>query len=185
MKNIYASLQEMTGYSKFFFLTLIGLAGSISVSQLPYTDTPEAAWIYKALPLNDHSHLLSGAVKAMLVRYCLPVYMLITFPVLWLWGLKTFPQILLGGFGIVLLILLTVIIQKMELPFTQIREMQKKGTNSLMAIFNMILIGLLAGLLYLTSLISVWIAYIVCLVAAGLIVLFFRVLRNRKYSEFS
>lgn len=182
IKNLYASLHEMTGYNKFFFLTLIGFAGSIAVSQLPYTDTPEAAWIYKALPLKEHAHILTGAVKAMIVRFCLPVYLLITLPALWLWGLKTFPQILLGGFGIVLLILLSIIIPRLELPFTQIREMQNKGMNSLMAIFNMILIGLLAGLLYLSSLISVWIAYIICGVAVSLIVLFFRVVRNKKFS---
>jgi ABC-2 type transport system permease protein len=182
LKNLYSSLQEMSGYSKFFFLTLIGFAGSVAVSQLPYTDTPEAAWIYKALPIKEHAHILSGAVKAMLVRYCLPVYLLITVPALWLWGLKTFPQILLGGFGIILLILLTLIIQKMELPFTQIREMQKKGMNSIIAIFNMILVGLLAGLLYLTSLISVWIAWLICGFIASLIVLFFRMVRNKKFS---
>jgi ABC-2 type transport system permease protein len=182
LKNLSASLHELNGFNKFFFITMIGFAGSIAVTQLPYTDTPEAAWIYTALPLKEHAHILSGAVKAMLVRYCLPAYLVVTVPALWLWGLKTLPQILLGGFGIVLLILFTLIIQKMELPFTQIREMQKKGTNSLIAIFNMILIGLLAGLLYLTSLISVWIACIICLVVAGLIVLFFRVLRTRKYS---
>jgi ABC-type multidrug transport system fused ATPase/permease subunit len=182
LKNLSVSLHELNGFNKFFFITMIGFAGSIAVSQLPYTDTPEAAWIYTALPLKEHAHVLSGAVKAMLVRYCLPVYLLVTVPALWLWGLKTLPQILLGGFGIVLLILFSLIIQKMELPFTEIREMQKKGTNSLMAIFNMILIGLLAGLLYLTSLISIWIACIICFVAAGLIVLSFRVLRNRKYS---
>jgi hypothetical protein len=182
LKNLSVSLHELNGFNKFFFITMIGFAGSIAVSQLPYTDTPEAAWIYTALPLQEHTHLLSGAVKAMLVRYCLPVYLVVTVPALWLWGLKTLPQILLGGFGIVLLILFSLLIQKMELPFTQIREMQKKGTNSLIAFFNMILIGLLAGLLYLTSLISVWITCIICFVAASLIFLFFRVLRNRKYS---
>jgi ABC-2 type transport system permease protein len=185
LKNLSVSLHDMNGFNKFFFITMIGFAGSIAVSQLPYTDTPEAAWIYTALPLQDHSHLLSGAVKAMLVRFCLPVYLVITVPALWLWGLKTLPQILLGGFGIVLLILFSLIIQKLELPFTQIREMQKKGTNSLMAIFKMILIGLLAGLLYLTSLISVWMTSLICAFAAGLIVLLFRALRNKKFLMFT
>jgi ABC-2 type transport system permease protein len=185
LKNLSVSLHEMNGFNKFFFITVIGFAGSIAVSQLPYTDTPEAAWIYTALPLQDHSHLLSGAVKAMLVRFCLPVYLVITVPALWLWGLKTLPQILLGGFGIVLLILFSLIIQKLELPFTQIREMQKKGTNSLIAIFKMILIGLLAGLLYLTSLISVWMTSLICAFASGLIVLLFRALRNKKFLMFT
>ena len=149
--------------------------------QLPYTDTPEAAWIYKALPIKELAHLLSGAVKAMLVRFFLPVYLLVTIPAVWLWGIKIFPQIVLGGLGIVLLILLTVKLQKMELPFTQMREMQSKGTNSLMAILSMILIGVLSGLIYLTSFISGWITFLICGLVAGLIVLMFRAVRNRKY----
>jgi hypothetical protein len=182
LKNLSGIPHEMPGYSKFLFLTLAGFAGSIAVSQLPYTDTPEAAWIYKVLPMKEHAHILTGAIKAMIVRYFLPVYLLIALPALLLWGIKTFPLILLGGFGLVLLILLSFLIPNLELPFTQVREMQKKGMNSFLAFFNMILIALLAGLLYLTSLISVWIAYIICAVAASLIFLFFRVVRNKKFS---
>lgn len=182
LKNLLVSLKEMHGFNKFFFITIIGFAGSVAVSQLPYTDTPEAAWIYKALPLSDHAHILSGAVKAILIKFFLPVYLVVTGPALWLWGLKILPQILLGALGIVLLILLTQLLQKMELPFTQIREMQRKGMNSIIAIFNMVLVGALAGLLYLTSSLSVWITSLICGSAIGLIILFFRILRNRKYS---
>jgi len=181
LKNLLASLQAMNGFSKFFFITIIGFAGSTAVSQLPYTDMPEAAWIYLALPLQEHSHLLSGAVKSMLVRFFLPVYLIITVPALWLWGLKTLPQILLGGFGIVLLILIPLLLQNMVLPFTQIREMQRKGMNSLIAIFSMILVAVLAGLLYLSSTFPEWITYLISAFALGLMILFFRMLRKRKF----
>jgi ABC-2 type transport system permease protein len=181
LNNLAGSLKELNDLSRYLFIIIVGFSGSVAVSQLPYTDTPEAAWIYRALPLKRHGHLLTGAIKAMLARFFLPVYLLVTIPALWLWGINIFPQILLGGLGIILLILITILLQKMELPFTQLREMQQKGINSIMAVFSMILMGIIAGLVYLTSLISAWITFLICGIVAGLIVLSFRSIRNKQY----
>jgi ABC-2 type transport system permease protein len=181
INDLWASLHAMNGFNKFFFITIIGFAGSTAVSQLPYTDTPEAAWIYTALPLQEHSHILSGAVKSMLVRFFLPVYAFISVPALLLWGLKTLPQIMLGGFGIVVLIVLPLLLQKPELPFTQVREMQRKGTNSLIAIFSMILVAVLAGVLYFTSHLPPWVSYLFSVFTLLLVILFFRMLRKRRF----
>ncbi|MEI6048169.1 MAG: hypothetical protein WCS03_04665 [Bacteroidota bacterium] len=108
LHNPVVSLQEMGELSKYLFIFLVGFSGSAAVSQLPYTDTPEAAWIYRALPLKERGHLLTGAVKAMLIRFFLPVYLLVTVSSLFLWGFNIFPQIVLGGMGIILLILMTI-----------------------------------------------------------------------------
>jgi ABC-2 type transport system permease protein len=181
LNNLSVSLQEMRELSKYFFIVIVGFSGSIAVSQLPYTDTPEAAWIYQSLPLRNHGHLLTGAVKAMLFRFFLPVYLLVTILSIFLWGYLIFPQVVLGAMGIILLIMITVMIQKMGLPFTQIREMQQKGINTITAILNMILLGLLAGLVYLTSFISGWITLLISGFFAGLIILIFRAIRERSY----
>jgi hypothetical protein len=107
--------------------------------------------------------------------------MLITILSVLLWGPGVFPQIALSGLGNILLILIVIILQKMKLPFTQARDMQQKGTNSIAAIFSMLLMLLLAGLIYLTISISVWITFLICGVAAGLIVLMFTIIRKRAY----
>ncbi len=68
----------------------------------------------------------------------------------------------------------------MELPFTRIREMQQKGTNTITAVFSMILLGLLAGFVYLTSFISVWITFLICGSCVVFITLAFRAVRRNS-----
>jgi ABC-2 type transport system permease protein len=179
LNNLAVSIKQMGELSKCFFIIIVGFSASTAVSQLPYTDTPEAAWIYKALPLKENGHLLTGAVKAMLTKFFIPVYLFISLFSLSVWGINMFPQIVLGGMGITLLIVITLLFQRMTLPFTRIREMQQKGTNTIMAFFSMLMIGLLAGLVYLSSLIPGWITFLICGSAAGLIALAFRTVRKK------
>lgn len=181
LNNLSVSLQEKSEFSKYLFIIIIGFSGGMAVLQLPYSDTPEAAWIYRALPLKQHGHLLTGAVKAMLMRFFLPVYLLVTITSVWFWGIDFFPQIVLSGLCNILLILITIIFQKMELPFTQLREMQQKGANTITMIFSMIIMFLIAGLVSLTSLISGWITFLICGLFAGLIVLMFKAVRTKNY----
>jgi len=184
LKNLSGSFHEINGFSKFFLLTIIGYSGSIAVAQLPFTDTPEAAWIYNVLPIRGKAHVLSGAVKAILFKFLIPVYLIFIIPAIWLWGFLIIPQIILAALGIVILILFPLLSQKLELPFTLKRDMQRKGMNSVMAIFSMILLALLAGLLYFTSKYPMWITFLTCLVFITGVVLLFRALRRKRYSYF-
>jgi len=181
LTNLGASLQEKGELSKYFFIAICGFSGSSAVLQLPYTDTPDAAWIYKALPLKEHGHLLTGSVKALLFKFFVPIYLLITIPSILLWGSAFLPQIVLIGLGNILLTLTAIVIQKMVLPFTRLREMQQKGTNSIIAILSMILMFMVGGFAYLTSFLSGWITFLICGSAAGLIVLMFRFIRKKTY----
>ena len=181
LTNLGASLQEKGELSKYIFLAVFGFSGSSAVLQMPYTDTPEAAWIYNVLPLNKHGHLLTGSVKALLFKFFVPIYLLITIPSILLWGSAFLPQIVLIGLGNILLTLTAILLQKMVLPFTRLREMQQKGTNSIIAIFSMILMLMVGGFAYLTSFLSGWITFLICGSAAGLIVLMFRFIRKKTY----
>lgn len=181
LTNLAVSLQEKGEFNKYFFIVICGFSGSASILQLPYTDTPEAAWIYRALPLKEHGHLLTGAVKAILLKFFIPVYLIITIPSILLWGSSVFPQIVLSCLGNLLLVIISISLQKMELPFTRLREMQQKGTNSLMAIFSMILMLFIAGFVYMTSFLPGWITFLICGLVAGLITLMFRFIRKKSY----
>lgn len=183
LKNLADSFQKMGDSSRYLLLIFMGFMGNQAISQLPYSDTPEASWIYMALPLKQHGHLLTGAIKTMLVRFVLPGYLLITIPAFLIWGIDIFPQILLGGLGIVFTQLMIIKIQKMELPFTQKREMQEKGGKFITQMITLIPIGFLVGLVYLTTLISGWITFLICGSVAGFIVLFFRDIRNKIYKR--
>jgi len=181
LKNAATSLQEAGGFSKYLFLIIFGFTGSTAVLQLPFTDTPEASWIYRSLPVKDTGHILTGAVKSMLMRFFAPLYLIVTIPAVWLWGLQMIPQILLGGLGVVMLIIFTIVLQRMDLPFTQPREMQRKGSNSITSIISLILMALLTGLIYGTSLIPVWVTILLCGLFAVFIFLLFSSVRRWKF----
>jgi ABC-2 type transport system permease protein len=181
LKNAANSLHESGGFSKYLFLIIFGFTGSTAVLQLPFTDSPEASWIYRALPVKETGHILTGAVKSMLMRFFAPLYLIVTIPAVWFWGYKMVPQILLGGLGVIMLVLFTIILQRMDLPFTQPREMQRKGTNSITAIISMIMMGLLTGLIYGTSLIPAWVTSLLCGLFAVSIFLLFSSVRRWKF----
>src|SRR5664279_1690237 len=105
INNLIGSLQEKNDINRYFFMVILGFSGSAAIMQLPYTDTPEAAWIYRIIPLKEKGHLVSGALKAMLLKFFTPVYILISVPLLLLWGGSVLPQILLSYLCNILIIL--------------------------------------------------------------------------------
>jgi hypothetical protein len=183
LTNLAASLQENGEFSKYLFIVIVGFSGNAAFMQIPYTDTPEAAWIYRALPLKEVGHIMTGTLKAILFRFYIPVYILLTIPSLLLWGLPVLPQVILSGLGNIMIVIVPVLFQKMELPFTKAREMQQKGINTLLAIFSMILMFIIAGFVYLTSFLPLWVTFLICGLASGLIVLIFRHIRKSWISQ--
>jgi hypothetical protein len=163
------------------FIVIVGFSGNAAFMQIPYTDTPDAAWIYRALPLKDAGHIMTGTLKAILFRFYIPVYILLTISSILLWGLPVLPQVILSGLGNIMIVIVPVLFQKMELPFSKAREMQQKGTNTLLAIFSMILMFIIAGFVYLTSFLPVWVTFLICGLCAGFVVLIFRTIRNQNF----
>ena len=181
INNLIGSLQGKNDISRYFFMVILGFSGSAAIMQLPYTDTPEASWIYRIIPLKENGYLVSGALKAILFKFFTPVYILISVPLLLLWGWSVLPQILLSYLCNILIILIAILIIKKELPFTHPREMQQKGMNSIIAILIMIFMFLIAGLVYFTSSLDGFITILICCLVYGLIFLIFRHIRKTAY----
>jgi ABC-2 type transport system permease protein len=183
LTDLAVSLHEKGQFSKYLFIVIVGFSGNAAIMQLPYTDSPEAAWIYRALPLKEYGHVMTGALKAIFSRYYIPVYLLLTIPCVILWGVSIIPQLILSGLGNILIVLLPVLFQKMELPFTRARDMQQKGINSLLALLSMVLMFITAGVVYFTTFLPGWITFLICGSTLGLIVLIFRYIRKSWISQ--
>ncbi|MBN1651685.1 MAG: hypothetical protein JW857_10165 [Bacteroidales bacterium] len=179
--NLLGSLQHLGETSNYLAFIFFGFFGTISIAQLPYTENPEAAWIYKALPFTKHGHISSGAIKAMLYKFFFPIYIILTILALLIWNIQIFPKMLLGGLLTMLVAILGTILQKMELPFTQAREMQQKGGAVLRMFLGMFLMGGAAGLVYLSTFLGNWIILLISVLVIGIIMLTNRYIRNKKY----
>ena len=178
----FAASMNKVGESKNFFLFIFFcFFGTTAITQLPYTDTPEGAWLYKALPVKNHGHILTGAIKAMLLKFYAPTILLLFPASLYIWGISKLPGLLVGGLLIILVNLYSIIFMKMSLPFTQARDMQQKGANMSRMFLLMLLMGVTIGFVYLTTLLSIWIVLAVIVLLFLMIVNAFSQTRKRNY----
>lgn len=168
LNNLSQWFEQLKDSQRYLMFIFMGVFTTTSITQIRYTDTPEAGWVYRALPLTTPGHILSGAVKAMLIKFFVPMFSILTVTVVIIWGIHLLPLMLLGATLIITSTLITLKVQNTPLPFTETREMQQKGSNFLKAMFGMLSMVIVVGLVYLVSLLPVWSA---CLLAIP--VLFF------------
>lgn len=174
----YVQLSESSRYLMFIFF---GFFASNCVDQIRYTDTPEAGWVYKALPIESPGHILSGAIKAVLIKYFVPIYVILISAAAFIWGLHILPLMFLGAILIVTTTLLSIIIQDIALPFSQPREMQQKGSNFLKIMLGTIIMGALIGIVYLASFFPGWVVYILGALALLVNVFIYKYIREIKF----
>ncbi len=176
-----ATLQKLGETKNFYMFIFFSFFGTTAVTQLPYTDTPEGSWIYRALPFKNHGHILTGAIKAMFLKFFLPTFIIIASISLYVWGLPKLPGMILGALLIVLVNLYSIIFMKMDLPFTQPRDMQQKGANMARMFLLMLLMGITIGLVYLTTLMNIWVVVGIAILIVLMIVNAYSQIRNRNY----
>jgi len=117
----------------------------------------------------------------MLLKFFLPIYLFLICIVLLIWGINILPEMILGSLLTVLMALVSVIIQKMEMPFTQAREMQQKGGNVIKVFLGFFLMAAIVGLVYLSTFLTSWFVLIACITVIGIIMFTFRRMRVKKY----
>lgn len=174
----YIQLGESSRYLMFIFF---GFFASNCVDQIRYTDTPEAGWVYKALPIAAPGHILSGAIKAVLIKHFVPIYVILITAATVIWGWHILPLMFLGAILIITATLISIIIQNIALPFTQPREMQQKGSNFLKIMLGTIIMGALIGFVYLASFFPGWVVYILGALALLGNVFIYKYIRGIKF----
>jgi hypothetical protein len=121
---------------------------------------------------------MAGALKAFLSWSYIPVCLTLTIPCLILWGRPIISQLILSGLGNILIVIIPVSLQKIELPFPSSSDMQQLGTNSLLEILSMVLLYIVAGGVYMTSLLPARVTFLICGLAAGSIAFLFSFVRD-------
>lgn len=179
--NLAATMQKLSDNKNFFFFLFCCFFGTTALTQLPYTDTPDGAWIFRALPIEKHGHILTGAIKAMLFKFLMPILVLLFIVSTSIWGVEKLQGLLIGSMMIILINLYTIIFMKMALPFTQVRDMQQKSANMARMFLLMFLMGITIGLVYLSLMMNVWISVAVCVVLFFAIINAFSQIRNKGY----
>lgn len=118
---------------------------------LRYSGKYKGAWVYKLTPMKSLHPVFSGTVKAFIVNLYLPVYFLLSAVFVTIYGIRIVPDLILVFVSAVVYTVVCFAILEKSLPFSQSFETYSQG-NGFINFLLMLLVGLFAGLHYISTL---------------------------------
>ena len=148
-KNFSLSqLQEDTTRAKVMIISALYFSSFLlimAVSQIVYSDKYKAAWIFYTSPVEKPGEVVAGAIKAAILKFYIPIVMVITTIALVFAGVKILPNIVLGLFNVVFIATLQTYVGKKYFPFSTAQSTNVKTGSFLKGFFILFLSGLIAA----------------------------------------
>lgn len=138
-----AALPETNYHLLFLYFASMLIPTMIAVQK--FSDHHEAAWAYRAFPVALPGEVLMGALKAILVRFMVPAYALISIAVVAVWGLSAVDDVVLALCGTLLTCALNALVLGRVFPFSQ-PYVASEGTGRVGKSFLMMFIPAVVGL---------------------------------------
>lgn len=121
---------------------------AFTATMISSSENYSGAWIYRVLPIESPVTLLKGSLKAFIVKFVIPIYMLIALIFVLLCGLKIIPDLILIFINMIMVMLFIFKLNRKELPFY--RDFQvTQGMNRMGIMLTSILVCGLCALVHL------------------------------------
>jgi hypothetical protein len=104
----------------------------------------KASWIFIASPLVQPGRLISGATKATIAQFQIPMFAAISAVLLFINGPIAIPHILLAFSNLCLLSAAVVLLTNRHLPWSMPANKQEQGTTVLRTLLVMLLLGVVS-----------------------------------------
>jgi ABC-2 type transport system permease protein len=146
-----------SGDFSFILATIIaGFGGFNGLLMLQYTDTPEASWVYRAMPVKEYGRIFTGAVKAIFVKFFMPLSIIVLTAAILFRGPSLILHVLQGLTGSYFLALLILLLRGHEMPFSQNYDAMDKGMMTTAGLLLLIVSLCLGGVLFITTFLPAW-----------------------------
>jgi len=123
----------------------------VAIHEIPYSDDFKASWIYFSTPLDRPGDILTGTLKASLIRLFAPGYIFISVLVLAIWGWTALDDIVFGLFNNMLMVLTIVLISKRSLPLSMAPNVRSQAGSFVRSLIMVVLVGSLGLIHYLLA----------------------------------
>ncbi len=120
-----------------------------AIAQMSYSEKFKAAWIYFITPVKAPGQIISGALKAAMAKFYIPIVILVSTAAIILAGPELLPNLLLGLFNEVLICSLITYITVKELPFSMQQSNNAKSGSFIKGLFMLIIPAMVALLHFL------------------------------------
>ena len=121
------------GRSGFFYLFALYFAGlyvMVAQYQLSVSDNYKASWVYGSAPIRQPGDLLSGSLKALIIKLLMPFYVLLAGYILFRYGTDKTPDVVLAFFNSLIMLISAALLTTRRLPFSVAPDALKQNNTA-------------------------------------------------------
>lgn len=148
-----------TGFFYLFALYFASLYVLVAQNQLGISDNYRASWVYGSAPIRNPGDVLSGALKALMVKLLAPFYVVVSAYILYRYGIDKIGDVLLAFSNSLIMLVSAALLSTHYLPFSTPPDALKQN-NTARGLLISIVLGIVGfshyGLTFLPY--GVWIA---------------------------
>jgi ABC-2 type transport system permease protein len=176
-------IQELSKSNYWLWLIYLPvLAVSMSHTLVGFNENYQASWIYHSLPVSRPGELVTGTLKALLVKYLFPIYLILFFIALYIWHQKILIHFAFGLLNSSLCFFIIASFSDQYLPFSRQPQTRQQTGRFMLFFIQLLVMGLLVGLHYFLMKLSfgIYLAMPIVAIAGWLLIRKLQLLEWRK-----
>jgi ABC-2 type transport system permease protein len=145
--STWENLPTTRNYLWLVYLPMLAVSSSIIVST--FNENYQASWVYYSLPVTKPGEIISGAAKAMFVKYFFTCYLLLFVFARYIWGWRILTDFTFGLLNNFLCFLVFTILTPHYFPFSRPPGTQQQTGRFMTVLIQFVLVGILIGIHFL------------------------------------
>ncbi|MFT3824488.1 MAG: hypothetical protein QM731_11230 [Chitinophagaceae bacterium] len=154
-----------------------------SIALVSFNENFQAAWVYHCSPVQRPGEIVTGMLKAVFVKYFIPIYLVLFAFALYIWGIPVIDDFVFGFFNNLLCFFIMGSLSPKRLPFSCQPNVKEQSGRFITMIMQMILISTLVGLHFLIIKLNWW--WVIYCLAVLFVVFSVLVIRNIQRTAWS
>lgn len=133
---------QSLGSSSYFYLFALYFASlyvMVAQYQLSVSDSYRAAWVYGSAPIREPGDVLSGALKALIVKLLTPFYVLLAAYILFRYGTDKIADVLLAYLNSLVMLISSALLSTRYMPFSVAQDALKQNNTARGLLISLIL----------------------------------------------
>ncbi len=137
------SFEQFSNSNMYFTIYFSNIMIGVVVMMLRFSSKYKGAWIFQTAPIEHHSAIYSGTLKAFLIKLYLPLYTLLSIVFIFLFSARIIPDLLVVFMtGILHTLISYKVVNNRKYPFSEAFESAQQGGSTMKTFLLMFVIGL-------------------------------------------
>jgi len=181
MSEYWEELPTTRTFLWFIYMPVVSIGGLLSL--VTYSEQYMASWIYYASPLKTPGLLISGALKSLIVKFFVPVYLILFSFSYYVWGFSVVDDFLIGLLDNICLFFLFARFQLHFLPFSKEPNAKEQSGRFISMFIQLFLVAIITGMHYLAAAYFQWLIYVMIIPVAIALWALIRYFEKMKWSQ--